>query len=117
MKVFVIFWVVLFLLIGGPIAWYRWDSAINRGSEYGYYGEFNRVSNALATIPTVTITQAWHNLDVSLEEFGFGVVVTGQPVRLFFSETDPIRTMKRDAATAALQKRIDMEILSSQVNK
>lgn len=92
------------------IAWDRWDSAQNRGNEFGYYGEYNRVSNALALIPGVAITQAWHNLDLTLEEFGFGITVTGRPVRLFFGETDHIRTMSRDAAITALKERIDTEL-------
>jgi hypothetical protein len=89
---------------------YRWDSAQNRGSEHGYYGEFNRVSNALATIPGVTITQSWHNLDVTLEEFGFGFTFGGHPVRLYFGESDPIRTMSRKDLLVALLKRIETEL-------
>src|SRR2546426_1925813 len=103
--------IVLVVLLApvGFVSWYRWDSARNRGHEFGYYGKFNRVSNALAAIPGVTITQAWHSLDVTLEEFGFGITVTGQPVRLSFSETDPIRELSRDAAITALKKRIETE--------
>jgi hypothetical protein len=92
------------------IVWYRWDSARNRGSEFGYYGEFNRVSNALASIPGVTITRAWQNRDVSLEEFGFSMSVTGRPVTLAFSETDPIREMSRNKAVAELKMRIATEL-------
>lgn len=91
------------------LAWYRWDSASNRGYQHGYFGEFNRVSNALAPIPGVMITQAWHNLDITLEEFGFGITVTGQPIRLSFGEADSIRNLPRDAVVDALKKRIDIE--------
>jgi len=99
------------------IAWYGWDSARNRGGEFGYYGDYNRVSNALASIPGVTITQGWHNHDVTLEEFGFGITVTGQAVRLAFGETDKVREMRRDAAVAVLKQRIQTELLSSSTNK
>ena len=92
------------------IAWYRWDSARNRGSEFGYYGEFNRISNALASIPGVTVRKGWHNRDVTLEEFGFDFTVTGRPVSLAFGETDPIRDMSRTKAAVALQARIAAEL-------
>jgi hypothetical protein len=55
MKTF--FLALLLLVVAIPIGWagwYRWDSARNRGKQYGYYGDFNRVSNALASIPGVT---------------------------------------------------------------
>jgi hypothetical protein len=115
---------VLFIIIAamiscffGFVGWYLWDSSRNRGREFGYYGDFNRVSNALASIPGVTVTQWWHNLDVTLEEFGFDFTVTGQPVRLHFGETDSIRSMRRKAAVAALQARIAREIVLTQTNK
>lgn len=46
--------VVVLLLVGLPagfIGWYSWDSGRNRGFEFGYYGEYNSVSNALASLP------------------------------------------------------------------
>ena len=92
------------------IAWYLWDSSRNRGSEFGYYGGFNRVSNALASVPGVKITNYWHNLDVSLEEFAFELTISNRPVRLFFGETDPVRAVPREAAITALQARISAEL-------
>jgi len=97
----------------GSIGWYRWDSSRNCGSEFGYYGEYNRVSNALASIPGVVITQHWHNLDVTLEEFGFDLTIARTPIRLFFGEKDTIRSMSREAAMAALKQRIAAEIIRS----
>jgi hypothetical protein len=107
----------LVVLLAGLIGWYRWDSSKNRGTQTGYYGEFNRVSNALASIPGVTVTQAWQNLDITLEEFGFGITVTGQPVRLYFGERDPIRSMRRDAAVSALRSRIETELTTTRTNR
>ncbi len=100
-------------LLIGLIGSYQWDSAQNHGNTFGYYGEYNGVSNALASIPGVTVTGGWHNHDVTLEEFGFDIRVAGKPVRLLFSETDPIRRMKRDAAISALQLRIKPELDAS----
>ena len=100
----------LLAFIGG----YLWDSSRNRGSEFGYYGEFNRVSNALAAVPGVTMTGSWHNNDVTLEEFSFALTISNRPVELFFGETDPVRTMKQDRAVRALQARIAAEPGSTQ---
>jgi hypothetical protein len=105
---------VLILVLFG---WYRWDSSRNRSYEFGYYGEFNCVSNSLRSIPGVAVTRGWHNHDVSLEEFGFDVTVSNTPVRLGFEETDPIRKMKHDAAVTALKNLISAEIASSLTNK
>ena len=99
--------IVLFV---GLISFYRWDAARNRGYEWGYFGEFNSISNALATVPGVTITQSWHNLDVTLEEFGFGITITGRTARLYFGERDGLRELSGGAAVAALQTRIAQEL-------
>lgn len=100
------------LVVGffGAVGWYGWDTSRNRGSEYGYYGEFNRVDHALASIPEVTVVRSWHNADLTLEEFGFDLAVSGQPIQLHFGETDFIRNMGREAAVAALQARIAREL-------
>ncbi len=108
--------VLILLLVGLPagfIGWYFWDSDRNRGFRFGYYGEYNSVSNALASIPGVVITQRWHNLDTVLEEFGFGLTFTGTPVRLYFGETDAVRSMSREKAIAALERRIARELSAS----
>lgn len=91
------------------IAWYRWDSVQNRGFEFGYFGQFNQVRQALKAIPGVAITQEWANHDLSLEEFGFQVITSkGQSVHLTFAESDPIRAYSgqqlKDALTARLQQ-------------
>ncbi len=96
--------VALILMV--VIVWYRWDSTRNRGIEFGYYGEFNRVSNALASIPNVKVTESWHNLDVTLEEFGFDINIAGHAMHLAFGETDSIRKMSHDEMVAALKTRI-----------
>ena len=52
---------------------YFWDADENRGFEFGYYGDFNRVKYALAKVDGVSITREWANEDIDLEEFGFTV--------------------------------------------
>ena len=61
MKKLIIILSAVMVLFVGFVLWYRWDSGTNHGFQFGYYGEFNRVSNALASIPGVTITQSWHS--------------------------------------------------------
>ena len=39
------------------ILWYRWDSRTNHGYIWGYWGQFNAVSNSLAKLPGVTIVK------------------------------------------------------------
>src|SRR5689334_9915447 len=52
----------------------RWDEPKNHGLSWGYWGEFNTVSKALAQVPGVTISQSWCNADfLALEEFGFDI--------------------------------------------
>ncbi len=100
-------------LIVGFIVFYRWDSARNRGYQWGYFGEYNSISNVLASIPGVTITQAWHNLDMSLEEFGFDITITGRTARIYFGESDPLRTLSGTTAVSALQTRIAQELATT----
>jgi hypothetical protein len=112
--------VVAVLVVGLPatfIGWYAWDSRTNRGYDFGYYGEYNRTSNALASIPGVAITQSWHHLDVTLEEFAFDAAVTGTSVSLYFGGRDPIRTMSRKKAVAALRQRIAAELSNQNTNR
>jgi hypothetical protein len=98
----------------GSFGWYAWDSSSNRGSEFGYYGEFNRIAHALSSIPEVTVVRSWHNADLTLEEFGFDLMVSGRPLQLNFGETDFIRSMSREAAVAALRSRIASELAPAQ---
>lgn len=96
------------------IGWYRWDSALNRGFEFGYFGVFNRVQHALAAIPGVTITRDWANPDVTLEEFGFTITTSaGQTQHLDFQESDPIRDLSGQQLTASLTARIQQKTPST----
>jgi hypothetical protein len=86
---------------------YRLDSGKNRGHTTGYWGEFNTVSNALAMIGGITILSASYNADVTLEEFGFEVKTTeGRTLKLFYSETTPVRELSGDKLNATLAKEI-----------
>ena len=103
---------VAFAIIGGVAAillalalWERWDEQKNRGHTWGYWGEFNTVSNRLANLPSVV--KAWHNNDfLVLEEFGFDIMAQGQPVALVFGEKDPIRKLSAQKLDRALLEMI-----------
>lgn len=45
------------------------------GSELGYYGQFNRVKHVIEDMPDVRIVDHWKHRDVTLEDFGFTLLV------------------------------------------
>ena len=86
------------------ISWERWDEAKNHGLGWGYWGEFNTVSNALAQVPDVTISRSWCNADfLALEEFGFDIISNGRPFSIGFEEKDPIRELSGQRLQLALR--------------
>ena len=97
----------LTFLVVGLLFGCHWDAAKNRGHTWGYWGEFNTVSNALNTIPGVTILTPWCHTDVSLEEFGFNILVHGRQVELAFSETNPTRSLSGRKLRNALSELIE----------
>ena len=62
------------------IAWFcvmLWDLGVfgNWGSESGYYGDFNIVKHVIDEMPSVQITNQWQHRDMSIESFGFTILV------------------------------------------
>ncbi len=99
--------IVLFIV---AVLWYRYDSGTNHGYSWGYWGQFNTVSNSLAKIPGVTIIKFGCNADVTMEEFGFDITTTeGRQVHVWFSEDDPIRKLSGEALSKALLEKIRKE--------
>jgi hypothetical protein len=103
----------IFIVPLGLLGFYRWDSAKNRGSEFGYWGDFNRTRNALASIPGIALTRKWHNLDVTLEEFGFEVMTNGRPVNIFFGEMDAVRNMPKRRAIPVLKEMVAQQLTNT----
>jgi hypothetical protein len=103
----------IFIFPFGFYGFYRWDSAKNRGNEFGYWGDFNRTKNALASIPGVTLTRKWHHLDLTLEEFGFEVMTNGCRVNVWFGESDEVRNLSRRRAIPVLKKMISERLTNS----
>ena len=88
----------------------RWDEGTNRGCTWGYWGEFNTVSNCVAKLPGVTVVKAWWNADfLVLEEFGFDILTHGKEVSLGFGEKDPTRRLSGPKLERALLEMISKE--------
>lgn len=100
------------LYLGIPLLWvveHNW----NPGGEFGYFREFNHVKHVLITMPGVRVTNEWQNRDISLEEFGFDLMVDGKPVRLTIFEDEAVRRMSRDSAVVDLKERFAKELSRS----
>lgn len=103
--------VVIMTLFVAAICLYRWDSETNRGYTWGYWGQLNTVSNSLAKLPGINITEAHCNADVTLEEFEFRIVIaSGDKVHLYFGETDPVRKLSGQALSERLREIIEREL-------
>ena len=75
-------------------AW-SWGMFPNIGAESGYYGQFNRVKHVLDEMPQLQVTNDWQHHDITLEDFGFYVVVNGaHSVRVDFWENSPQMKMR-----------------------
>ena len=108
-RAIIILSMVVAVCIAGILS-YRWDSETNHGYRWGYWGQFNTVSNAVAKLPGVTIVQSGCNADVSLEEFGFDIVTAdGRRIHMWFSEDDPARKLTGEALSKALLEKIRNE--------
>jgi hypothetical protein len=107
--------VLVWILIAIAV-YYWWDASKNRGRESGYWGEYNRVSNALASLPEVKIQLSSYNDDISLEEFQFDLETSGLSISLFFTEGDAIRKMQRAQMIEALRKRLADALTSAPTN-
>ena len=65
------------------------------GAESGYYGQLNRVKHVLDEMPHVQVTNNWQHHDITLEDFGFSLVVNGvRSVRVDFWENSPQMKMR-----------------------
>lgn len=92
------------------VVWCLWQLGRfgNWGLESGYYGQFNRVRHAIETMPHVEITNAWMHEDVTLEDFGFYLLVDGsREVRVDVFEGSPqMKERNRDRIREYVEQRI-----------
>ena len=57
--------------------WFGWTYGMlpDVGSEFGYYGPFNRMKHVIEEMPDVRIVDHWKHRDLTLEDFGFTLLV------------------------------------------
>ena len=104
------------LIIVAFFCWYGWDSGKNHGLRFGYYGEFNNVSNALARLPGVHIVNSGYNADISLEGFSFEIERSGRRLEIFFAKDNPIRKMSGADLEKALPEFVEKESTAQSTN-
>jgi hypothetical protein len=106
----------LSLLVIVPVAiaamWFLWELGRfgDWGLESGYYGQFNRVKHVLDRMPNVQVTNQWQHHDVTMEDFGFFLLVDDrESVRVdFWENSDQIK--ERD-------KRKIRDFIEEEINK
>ena len=84
------------------------------GVESGYYGQFNRAKHVIQEMPNVSIVDHWQHEDVSLEDFGFTLMVDGnRKVGVTFSENSPqMRMRNKKKIREFIQKETDSKAFS-----
>jgi len=109
-------WLERILLVAGFVTitpllcapFYWWDSHVNHGWHWGYYGDFNSVKDAIESVPDLTIVNRWENDDLTLEEFAFFVRrPDGKQIQLGFSEDDEIRHLRGASLRDSILRRLE----------
>lgn len=86
----------------------------NYGWEVGYYAQFNRVKNVIEHMKGITIIDHWQHKDVTLEDFGFTLLVDDftNKIEVTFEENSPqMKLRKKQKIREFVQKEIDSNIL------
>ena len=80
----------------------------NYGWEIGYFGQFNRVKHVIEEMPDVTIVDHWQHQDITLEDFGFTLELSGgEQVKInFWDKTAPMKERNKER----LRQHIELEI-------
>jgi len=100
------------LLVLGLVALYvvqPYFGSENSDSEFGYYGQYNRVKHILEAMPNVMIVARWQHEDLTLEDFGFTLLRDGtRLVQVNVHEASlEMRTRRKGRLRELLQKQID----------
>ena len=118
MRMILLIFGLLAVVLVAAFSFYRWDEHKNRGWEIGYYGEFNTVSNMLAGLPAVSITNSWCNHEMKLDNFGFEITTAdGRPVQIHVRVNSPLRKMSGDKLKNALLAEINAQRSAREVTK
>ncbi len=110
-------WTIAAILavLGGFIAFYKWDASTNRGLSFGYYGELNTVKEAASSLPDVeSVRVAAANVDIGLEEFSIEVSMNdGRSTTLSFLETDSLRAQSGVELSQGLAARLSSQLAAT----
>jgi len=75
----------------------------NYGWEFGYYGQFNRVKHVIEDMPRVQIVDHWVHEDISLEDFGYTLMVDGgRKVNVNFYDGTPEKSERSKSKLRAI---------------
>ena len=98
-------------LVGLWALYTAWEVGIfpDCGLEIGYYGQYNRVKHVIESMPNVRIVDHWQHHDMSLEDFGFTLVVDGtRKVRVDLHEgSSEMKERNKDRLREFIQRQID----------
>lgn len=99
----VLCWVPLLALLAWGV-----DRRLNLGYHVGYHGELNKIVDAFETMPEIVEARVvGYNPDVAIEEMCIGIDTgKGQKLKIWFSESDPIRQFSGDSLHDALSRRM-----------
>ena len=78
--------------------WFGWTYGMvpDIDAESGYYGQFNRVKHVIEDMPNVHIIDHWKHRDVTLEDFGFTLLVDEiREVNIRFYDGTPEKNERR----------------------
>ena len=92
------------LLIGFLV----YDGRENRGFTFGYYGDYNAITNALGQMTEISEMETFCHEDLFLEEIWFTVqLIDGTEKDIFIGQNESIRNLRHEELTLALRERIN----------
>ena len=79
------------------------------GWESGYYAQYNRVKHVIESMPNVRIVDHWQHRDLTLEDFGFTLMVDGtREVTISVHDGSPqMAETRKDMVRKVIQMQID----------
>ncbi len=108
--------VLALLPLGLLVLWFGWTYGTfpDVGAESGYYGQFNRVKHVIEDMPDVRIVDHWKHRDVTLEDFGFTLLVSesGRVDISFYDGTPEKNERNKCKLKSIIQKQLDRRFKS-----
>ncbi len=80
------------------------DGSKNRGFHFGYYGQYNRIIDAIERLPEYELIKAHANLDGVLEEIWLDIKTKdGETIKMFIGQNEEYRKLKGEALADELR--------------